>query len=263
VCRQVTAICFRWCDRGQHGTERRVKNAVRGRSGDLGGPEGGRDRRDGSFLMRRAGLVACANRQNRAAGARHWQTQGNERARPPHKRERHKAVRWSCAARIVSPAAPGTPDGHEQQGTSAGPPERGKGWNGLEQRAGAADGAGGKKRQKGRCNDREGPNGIPRAAMERSAHPADTRWRLECIARIAARLRRVIADIEGVTSVGMEPGPKCSAASQQVCGRSSTWETRAGSSLPTASAPSNISIRAVVSRFHWFGGRRGLVRQLL
>ena len=28
VCRQVTASCFRWCDRGQHGTERRVKNAL-------------------------------------------------------------------------------------------------------------------------------------------------------------------------------------------------------------------------------------------
>src|SRR5262249_52271006 len=34
-----------------------------GRSGDLGGPFGGRGRRDGTFLMRRAELVMCANRK--------------------------------------------------------------------------------------------------------------------------------------------------------------------------------------------------------
>src|SRR5262245_26077108 len=58
--------------------KRRVKNAICGRLGDLGGPVGGRDHPDGFFLMRRAGLVAYVNRKNRAAGARPWHTQGRE-----------------------------------------------------------------------------------------------------------------------------------------------------------------------------------------
>src|SRR6266545_1062131 len=66
VCRLLTAFCFRWRDRHQRGLSDGSKTHS-GRSGDLGGPEGGRDLPHGSFLTRRAGLVAYANRKNRAA----------------------------------------------------------------------------------------------------------------------------------------------------------------------------------------------------
>src|SRR5438034_10511604 len=59
----------------QHGLSGGSKTRS-GYFGDLGGPSGGRDRREGSFLMRCAGLVACANRKNRAADVGSWHRQG-------------------------------------------------------------------------------------------------------------------------------------------------------------------------------------------
>ena len=80
--------------------ERRVKNAARGRGGDLGGPEGGRGHRDGFFLTRRAGLVACANRQNRAANA--GRGTHREAEQPDH--HTREDVSWPCVGH--APSAP-------------------------------------------------------------------------------------------------------------------------------------------------------------
>jgi hypothetical protein len=55
-------------------------------SATSGVPAGGRGRHNGSFLMHRAGLVACANRKT-GSRAGSWYTRGQGTTRPPPKQE--------------------------------------------------------------------------------------------------------------------------------------------------------------------------------
>src|SRR5829696_2972635 len=65
--------------------------------------------------MRHAGLVACANRKNRAAGAGSWYTQRRGTIRPPHVRGCQNAMRWSRVTYAARQAVAGSPDKHEPQ----------------------------------------------------------------------------------------------------------------------------------------------------
>lgn len=171
---------------------------------------------------RRAGSVRQSKKQ--AADARRWHAQGSGTTRPPHTRGCQRAVRRSCAARSVSSAAPGTPDGHEQQRSRANPPERGKGGHGSVNAKVTRRAAGGKDNlSRADATTDRGYHGS--AVSERSAHAAAPRRCRECIARIAARLRHVIANSQGQAPAEDGSRPPGSAASERLYRRSNTWET--------------------------------------
>ncbi len=114
--------------------------------------------------LRRAGSVRQSKKQ--AAGARRWHAQGSGTTRPSHTRGCQRAVRRSCAARSVSSAAPGTPDGHEQQRSRASPPERGKGGHGSVNAKVTRRAAGG-QRQAGPMQRRTEDNMAARCRRDR------------------------------------------------------------------------------------------------
>jgi hypothetical protein len=157
----------------QHGMSGGSKTRS-GYFGDLGGPSGGRDRRTGSFLMRCAGLVACANRKTGQPTPGLGTDRGEERpdqhmsehVSRPCVRHAHRvsSARWQQATRSARMTAD-----EGEVGRSAA--KREMVWDSAKvQRSGA----GGKNDVCGRMRRRE--DGTAKRARRREDHGTPARY---------------------------------------------------------------------------------------
>jgi hypothetical protein len=179
-------VLFSMAAQDQHGTGGGSKTRS-GRIGDLGGPTRGRDRPHGFFLMRRAGLVACANRKNRAAalqtvadtGERNDQTTTQARA----SEGRALAVRFAhCQSNRTRDTglARTTADAGESAGA-----RQSKEWFGATRRCSGAEREA-KTRSEGLIQRRRRTQRHTERGVGAIAPICWMGCRLECIARIAA-----------------------------------------------------------------------------
>jgi hypothetical protein len=197
---------FSMASRDRHGLSGGSKTRS-GYFGDLGGPSGGRDRREGSFLMRCAGLVACANRKNRQPvpglgtdrGRRTPDQHMSEHVSRPCVRDAHRvsSARWQQGHLMARMTA----DKGEVGRIAA---KREMVWTSVKvkwSRAGGKNDVGGRMRRRedgiakrARCwGNRGAPAGCEAAGSA---------------ARIVAHRRCATTHGQGGTTARAEPGPK-------------------------------------------------------